>query len=90
MNTDGGYIFPQSKAAGGVSVTEGGMTLRDYFVGQALAGGHSLRCPETCPDAYYKEERLSKIRRLAAEDAYALAEAVIKEKHRREEHEAAG
>ena len=37
-NTTGGAAFPQSTTIGSVSETVGGMTLRDWFAGQALAG----------------------------------------------------
>lgn len=30
--------FPQTKSVGQISMTEGGMSLRDYFAGQALIG----------------------------------------------------
>ena len=34
----GGPAFPQSTTIGAVSETVGGMTLRDWFAGQALSG----------------------------------------------------
>lgn len=37
-STTGGAAFPQSTTIGAVSETVGGMTLRDWFAGQALAG----------------------------------------------------
>lgn len=36
--SDGGPAFPQGMAVGDVAKMEGGMTLRDWFAGQALAG----------------------------------------------------
>ena len=39
MSADnGGFVFPANFTVGNVSRTEGGMTLRDWFAGQALAG----------------------------------------------------
>ncbi len=35
---DGGPAYPCKVAVGDVSITKGGMSLRDYFAGQALAG----------------------------------------------------
>lgn len=35
---DGGYAYPQSQHVGYIGVSEGGMSLRDYYAGQALNG----------------------------------------------------
>ena len=35
---NGGPAFPQGKGAGDMWVTDGGMTLRDYFAAKAIAG----------------------------------------------------
>lgn len=35
---DGGAAFPQISELGDIAVTSPGMTLRDWFAGQALAG----------------------------------------------------
>lgn len=35
---DGGNVFPKTITAGDKSISEGGLSLRDYFAGQALAG----------------------------------------------------
>ncbi len=37
MKDDGGPAFPQGEQVGMVSQVKGGMTLRDWFAGQALA-----------------------------------------------------
>ena len=38
MKDTGGSIFPTSIKVGEESIADGGMTLRDYFAGQALIG----------------------------------------------------
>jgi len=37
-NDHSDYAFPQSLASGEKSITQGGMTMRDYFAGQAITG----------------------------------------------------
>ena len=62
--------FPKTKTAGDVSITEGGMTLRDYFAAKAMAAVGAR--------GYYGE--LADL----AEDAYALADAMLAERERTE------
>ena len=38
MKADGGAAFPNLQEIGDIAYTHGGMTLRDYFAGQALCG----------------------------------------------------
>ena len=42
---DGGPVFPWTKSVGDKSMSEGGMSLRDYFAGQALAGSIAVTLP---------------------------------------------
>ena len=47
MSADsGGFVFPANFTVGNVSRTEGGMTLRDWFAGQALNGILPARDPQ--------------------------------------------
>lgn len=73
---DGGAAFPGASVYAGEEhkfVNIGGMTLRDYFAGQALAGMMSglepcrddCRCKSHVPDARY------------AEEAYDVADAML-------------
>jgi len=63
---DGGPAFPGNRAwAGG-----GGMTLRDWFAGQALAG----ICADDASNDHCQEE--------LALSAYSLADAMLKEKEK--------
>ena len=86
MDNTGGPAFPsmspmyQQKLGGGIEIINAGMTLRDYFAGQALTGmqkffvdtGDSHRDPnEPTHDQIAKE-------------AYRFADAMLKEKQRRE------
>lgn len=36
-------VFPTTQTVGQISITDGGMTLRDWFAGQALAGMMAYR-----------------------------------------------
>ncbi len=61
---DGGFAFPQSIGPGGPF---GGMNLRDYFAGQALAGWLASFGPD-------ESARPGKV----AEFAYEVADATLK------------
>lgn len=71
---DGGPAFPNCHPS-----SEPGMTLRDWFAGQALAGG---RARDTVPDwqldAWFGKTATSiKREQIVARDAYALADAML-------------
>jgi hypothetical protein len=60
---DGGPMFPQFERVGDVAFTKGGMTLRDWFAGQALVGylaafanpsALSVESPGSAASAAYK------------------------------------
>lgn len=38
MRTNYGYVSPTTKSAGDTSITEGGLTLRDYFAAKVVQG----------------------------------------------------
>lgn len=63
---DGGPVFPKFLSIGERCLSEGGMTLRDYFAGQVLVG-LSVRREGKCnaDDAF---------------NAYALADAMLAER----------
>jgi hypothetical protein len=63
---DGGSVFPNSNSCG----NENGLTLRDWFAGQALAG-YVVRFPETGETL---PER-------AAEYCYEMADAMLANRH---------
>lgn len=65
-HADGGPAFPTPWAAG--TATEGGMTLRDWFAGQAMVGILSVAGPYGL--APYE----------ISERSYRLADAMIKER----------
>ena len=67
---DGGSAFPT-----GLGCMERGMTLRDWFAGQALAG--IMACQSAQTDRYVARE--------CAEDAYLLADAMLAQREEREE-----
>lgn len=70
---NGGPVFPQSKHVGDAGMTEGGMTLRDYFAGKAL--------PECLREFYAFLSEGNQIpedwRTGVAMDAYAMADAML-------------
>ena len=75
--------FPAVKlAVGDMVIGSDGMTLRDWFAGQALAGicanakFSALRNGEIC-DPYIGTEQ-------AAEEAYKVSDAILAERERRE------
>ena len=77
--TDGGSAFPQGKGAGYVWVSEGGMTLRDYFAAKAMQGIISLGSNY----AYTKEDMDSGTPSDAiARYSYQVADAMLKERNR--------
>lgn len=67
MSSDGGPAFPHvgCNTNGGINVVEPGMSLRDWFAGQALAGMASL------------EQNIGEARTVAM-DCYALADEMIR------------
>jgi hypothetical protein len=50
MSDDGGPAFPVATPLGYASIT--GMTLRDWFAGQALIGMHKLSPEDAAKEAY--------------------------------------
>lgn len=75
---DGGPAFPTSLSAEGPF---GGMTLRDWFAGHALAGWLATYGPDSSHPADRKGAS-----ELLAKDAYTLADAMIEAR----KHHAAG
>lgn len=65
---DGGPAFPQGKQVGQCSVSEGGMTLRDYFAAKAMQGLISA-CDS---EGTWTGEGFG-----TAEQAYAMADAML-------------
>lgn len=63
---DGGSAFPSLHELGDIAYTQGGMTLRDWFAGQALAGiiAHADKFGSLAPT-------------IAAEAAYEAADAML-------------
>lgn len=68
---DGGPAFPESKGVGDVWVSEGGMTLRDYFAAQAVSAVWNRLSPSISVD---------KSADITAEFAYKIADAMLKER----------
>lgn len=70
MKNDGGPAFPRplagSDASGTVDFGAEGMSLRDWFAGQALAG----ICGDGIPGSHHQPER-------TASEAYAYADAML-------------
>jgi hypothetical protein len=69
MNTTGGPAYPTSNYGAIVPISTGyseGMTLRDYFAGQALA---SVNLGIGVSDEYYRK---------TANHCYAMADAMLK------------
>ena len=73
--------FPQSKKAGEVSFTEGGMNLRDYFAAKAMAGDWAAQnefigeFENDLPDDAFAER---------AATYYRMADAMLAEREREE------
>lgn len=82
MKQDGGRAFPLSREQEGWF--EGGMTLRDYFAAQALAGGMArTTVPEYELRAMFGPTRTCITRdEIAAADAYRIADAMLAERSR--------
>lgn len=71
--------FPQSKKAGEVSFTEGGMTLRDYFAAKVAA-----RCLRDALKQAEKSDCAADPYAQAARYAYSVADAMLAEREREE------
>lgn len=76
MINDGGRAFPADPAIHTLSDAEcstlSGMSLRDWFAGQAITG--------ICDDSLVRSGARVGTTRNAAEDAYAIADAMIAER----------
>lgn len=68
---NGGSAFPNGETVGQCSVITGGMTLRDYFAGQAMAG---MLASETNGTAYNRQT--------IANLCYGVADAMIAEREK--------
>lgn len=68
MSSDGGSAFPHvgCNTNGGINVVEPGMSLRDWFAGQALVGILSR-------DNYYAS--------VASEESYSMADAMLRQRN---------
>ena len=84
---DGGPAFPvpsvawKEKGEDRVAIGTRGMTLRDYFAGQALAGispNIEAEVDKLNPDGKYFDQRLSEWYQCAAIRAYCYADAMLK------------
>ena len=82
---DGGPAFPAQpmhKFPDGaiISLNQGGMTLRDYFAGQALAGvvpGIEHEVDKIDPDSKYYDQSSDQLHQCAAIRAYCYADAML-------------
>jgi hypothetical protein len=94
MTTDGGLAFPGKRwqkvrgadgMAADAEVEWSGMSLRDYFAGQLAAPLMSVLDDATrgLPKATDKHEAMRVARQLVAEEAYAMADALLAERSRR-------
>lgn len=63
---DGGPAFPQLEKCGDMTIAMGGMTLRDYFAGQALVRVMMMGRPDHYGNSQY-----------LAEQSYEIADAMI-------------
>lgn len=67
---DGGAAFPQISELGDIAVTSPGMTLRDWFAGQALVGIINACALDTRRDGERTEN-------MFARKAFSIADAMI-------------
>ena len=74
--TDGGYAFPQYACVGEVELAEGGLSIRDWFAGQAI--GPLLQMSKSILTAGGKNPE-----RILAIAAYKIADAMISERDRK-------
>lgn len=67
---DGGAAFPQISELGDIAVTSPGMTLRDWFAGQALTASFStnFNCRPTDEETWAE---------MVAREAYEVADAML-------------
>jgi len=74
---DGGPVFPTLARVGRVTQSEGGLSLRDYFAGQALTG--SIWTYIRNRNSYGDRPSLSDCKEVGCivEDAYAIADAML-------------
>lgn len=75
---DGGAAFPNGDLGGDV---QPGMSLRDYFAGQSLAGGADSFCDAMGPhETATTEEDIAQHAERHAKAAYLLADAMLKQR----------
>lgn len=82
MSNNGGSAFPNANSDG--------MTLRDWFAGQALAGYMALRDERTFPNKSNDkdiEEWRAWLKKVDAEFLYAMADAMLKARSTNDETE---
>ena len=73
---NGGYAFPRAAVSDFKNINDGGMTLRDWFAGQALAGMMaSDKCAEFQKHLY--SDRLDVGRGVFARACYDHADAML-------------
>ena len=78
QDADGGAAFPRS--GNDDCTSEFGMTLRDYFAGQALAGvvpGIEHEVDKINPDSKYYDQSFDQLHQCAAIRAYCYADAML-------------
>lgn len=71
-NNTGGPAFPEGKGVGDVWVSDGGMTLRDYFAAKAVSAVWNRLSDMPVDDAAD----------FTAEAAYKIADAMLKEREK--------
>lgn len=74
----GGPAFPQAERIGEMSITSGGMTLRDYFAAKVMAS--TIAVPEYMRAFASKGKDFEQALAALAEDSYKAADAMLKER----------
>lgn len=76
---DGGPVFPKFLSIGERCLSEGGMTLRDYFAGQALAG-MEIRHDGAYSENDHERQLPQRHAERCAAAAYRIADAMLAER----------
>ncbi len=74
MANDGGQAFPSGSVHGSTHVMRDGMTLRDYFAGQALGGFCATLSGSNLDVSWFEQH--------GAKAAYRVADAMIAERNK--------